>query len=213
LLFDSLLLATANRGKYEEFLEILPRGTVKELIFAPDLVSLNVEVNVEETGTTYAANACLKAQAWACTSGLPSLGDDSGIEVEALSWRPGIFSARVEDEGRLLATDDERNRWLLARMEGQKNRRARFVAALALAVPGEWTLVCEGICSGTLSQYGRGGKGFGYDPLFIPNGCDVSFGELPASVKNRISHRARAMRVLLDILEEKNFSIQGGNEL
>jgi XTP/dITP diphosphohydrolase len=219
LFFDSLLLATANRCKYEEFLEILPCGAVKKFIFAPDAALLNVaanveevnnveEMNVEETGSTYAANAYLKARAWACASELPSLGDDSGLEVEALSWRPGVFSARVRAGDRLLLTDDERNQWLLAQMEGRENRRARFVAALALAIPDGWALVCEGVCNGTLDRRERGARGFGYDPLFIPDGYDVSFGELSASVKNQISHRARAMRVLWDILEEKNFSIQ-----
>jgi XTP/dITP diphosphohydrolase len=151
---------------------------------------------VEETGSTYAMNAFLKAQAWALASGFPSLADDSGIEVEALSWAPGVRSARIVE-----GSDADRNRWLLSQMEqvDGDGRRARFVAAVALSVP-EWTVVCEGVCDGRLAKRETGAHGFGYDPLFIPDGCDVSFGELSSDVKNKISHRARAVQALVEIL-------------
>jgi XTP/dITP diphosphohydrolase len=223
LFLESLLLATGNRGKYEEFLELLPRHRVKELLFAPDWTRGRsfTPPEVEETGTTYAANAFLKARTWACASGLPCLADDSGLEVEALSRGPGVRSARVVE-----GTDADRNRWLLSQLEqvergkkqGKKqgdpntqnnpnNRRARFVAAVALSVPfspdrGEWTLVCEGVCNGRLGMLERGNGGFGYDPLFIPDGYDVSFGELPSAVKNKISHRAGALKNLLEIMNQ-----------
>jgi XTP/dITP diphosphohydrolase len=217
LLFESLLLATGNRAKHKEFLELLPSGVVGELLFAPDLWGRKTSENktLEETGTTYAMNAFLKAQAWARASGLPSLADDSGIEVEALSWRPGVRSARIVE-----GSDADRNRWLLSQMGEQDdgrahnrlvcNRRACFVAALALSVPfsperGEWTLVCEGVCDGRLGKRETGEHGFGYDSLFIPDGYDVSFGELPSSVKNKISHRAKALQALLEILTEFEF--------
>jgi XTP/dITP diphosphohydrolase len=199
LFFESLLLATGNRSKHKEFLELLPSGVTRELLFAPDAVGREM-FEVEETGTTYAMNAFLKARAWAAASGLPSLGDDSGIEVEALSWAPGIRSARIVE-----GSDADRNRWLLSRMAGQHGRRACFVAALALSVPfspsgGEWTMVCEGVCEGRLGQRETGGHGFGYDPLFIPDGYDVSFGELSSDVKNKISHRAKAVQALVELL-------------
>jgi XTP/dITP diphosphohydrolase len=190
-----LLIATANRGKYKEFSELLP-GV--ELVFAPDRVPLDVE----ETGSSYAANAVRKARAWAAAAGLPSLADDSGLEVEALGGRPGLRSARAAK-----GTDADRNRWLLAEMEslggGERGRRARFVAAVALSVPGQWTVVREGVCEGRLAEAETGSLGFGYDSLFIPDGFDASFGELPASVKNRISHRGRAVRALLEFLENR----------
>ena len=196
MLFDALLLATANRHKYEEFLRLLPCGLAGEFLYAPDVAPLEVE----ETGTTYAMNALLKAEAWARASGMPSLADDSGIEVEALSWAPGVRSARIVEGG-----DRDRLQWLVAKMEPFKEpsqRRAHFVAALALAVPGEWTAVCEGSCSGHLAHAPSGSRGFGYDPLFIPDGYAVSFGELPASVKDEISHRASALRTLRGILPQ-----------
>ena len=190
--FETLLLATGNRGKYREFLEILPRGAVKKLLFAPDAAA---ELHVEETGATYAMNAILKARAWAGASGLPSLADDSGVEAEALGWRPGVRSARIVE-----GSDRDRNRWLLSQMKGKTNRRICYVAAVALTIPNQWTLVCEGVCWGTLGSAEAGEGGFGYDPLFTPDGCDVSFGELPASVKNQISHRALAARALFGLL-------------
>jgi XTP/dITP diphosphohydrolase len=129
------------------------------------------------------------------------LADDSGLEVEALAWGPGIRSARVVE-----GADADRNRWLLSQMErAPDKRRARFVAAVALSVHfspegGKWTLVCEGVCNGRLGKLERGNEGFGYDSLFIPDGYDVSFGELPSAVKNKISHRARALKTLMEII-------------
>ena len=197
MFFESLLLATGNRHKYEEFLELLPREHVGKLIFASEVSLRGGYPDVEETGVTYAMNAVLKAQAWALASGLPSLADDSGIEVEALSWRPGIYSARAIE-----GSDADRNHWLLTQMKGQSDRRAHFVAAVALAIPEKWTIVCEGVVSGFLGEGETGVHGFGYDPLFIPDGYEISFGELPSSVKNKISHRARAVDSLFAILKE-----------
>ena len=198
-----MVLATGNRNKYDEFLELLPRGAVKNLIFAPELPGdfMNMP-EVEETGSTYVMNALLKALAWSAASGLSCLADDSGLEVEALEGRPGVRSARVPtaDGESFLSSDAERNRWLLACMDGRVDRRASFVAAVALSVPGEWALVCEGACGGRLSACEAGTHGFGYDPLFVPDGYNLSFGELPPYVKNRISHRARAVAALFDIL-------------
>ena len=199
--FDRLLLATGNRHKYGEFLELLPSWAMKNLIFAQDLPDVTAFVpEVEETGSTYVMNALLKAMAWSAAFGLPCLADDSGLEVEALGWEPGVRSARVSDGDRLLSSDAERNQWLLSCMENKTNRRARFVAAIVLYVPEEWALACEGTCDGRLSTREAGALGFGYDPLFVPDGYDVSFGELPSPVKNRISHRAAAMTALSDIL-------------
>ncbi|MDR1649063.1 MAG: non-canonical purine NTP pyrophosphatase [Synergistaceae bacterium] len=210
VLFESLLLATGNRGKYEEFLALLPGEVAGKLLFAPDIASSGVLPDVEETGTTYASNAVLKALAWAEASGFPCLADDSGIEVEALGWRPGLFSARAAP-----GTDADRNRWLLEQMARTDGRCARFVAAVALALPGRWTFVCEGVCNGRLGldiDTDEGGpRGFGYDPLFIPDGYDRSFGALPSELKNKISHRAEAVRALLAFLQSRGLhnGVQG----
>ena len=196
MLFETLLLATGNRGKYEEFRAMLPDSLAGRLLFAPEVGSLVVE----ETGDTYAVNAVLKARAWAEVSGLPSLADDSGLEVAALGGAPGVRSARIVE-----GSDEDRNRWLLSRMEGRHNRRARFVAALALSVPRGWTLVCEGECPGRIAEAPTGAGGFGYDPLFLPDGFSGSFADLPADAKNAVSHRAAALRGLLEIMTESRF--------
>lgn len=192
MFFESLLLATGNRGKYEEFRAILPESFVGSLLFAPEVGGLAVE----ETGGSYAMNAVLKAKAWAEASGLPSLADDSGLEVAALGGLPGVRSARIVE-----GTDEDRNRWLLSQMEGWGDRRARFVAALALSVPERWTLVCEGECPGRIAERPSGTGGFGYDPLFLPDGLGGSFADIPPETKNAVSHRAAALRALLQVLD------------
>lgn len=190
---ERLVLATGSRGKYREFAAMLPREVVGELIFAPKMA----QIEVEETGTCYAENARLKAQAWAWASGLPSLADDSGLEVEVLGGAPGVLSARI-----VPGPDQARNDWLLSRLEGRLDRRARFVAALALSVPDHWTLISEGECPGRIATAPEGKGGFGYDPLFLPDGLSASFAAIPPETKNAISHRAVALRNLLDILRQ-----------
>ena len=188
---ERLVLATGSRGKYREFAAMLPREVVGELIFAPKMA----QIEVEETGTCYAENARLKAQAWAWATGLPSLADDSGLEVDILGGAPGVLSARI-----VPGPDQARNDWLLSRLEGRLDRRARFVAALALAIPDRWTLIVEGECPGRIATAPEGKGGFGYDPLFLPDGLNASFAAIPPEMKNAISHRAAALRNLLEIL-------------
>lgn len=190
---ERLVLATGSRGKYREFAAMLPREVVGELIFAPEMA----QIEVEETGTCYSENARLKARAWAEASGLPSLADDSGLEVEALGGAPGVLSARI-----VPGPDQARNDWLLSRLEGRPDRRARFVAALALAIPDRWTLIAEGECPGRIATAPEGKGGFGYDPLFLPDGLNASFAAIPPEMKNAISHRAAALRNLLEILAQ-----------
>ena len=188
---ERLVLATGNQGKYEEFKAMLPHSLVNELVFAPELG----RIAVEETGKTYVDNALLKARAWAAASGLPGLADDSGIEADALGGAPGVHSARI-----VPGSDADRNDWLLSQLRGKADRRGRFVAALALVVPEEWTLVCEGKCPGRIAEAPAGCGGFGYDPLFVPDGFEVSFAELPPETKNAISHRAVALKRMLGVL-------------
>ncbi|MCR4819338.1 MAG: RdgB/HAM1 family non-canonical purine NTP pyrophosphatase [Fretibacterium sp.] len=191
MFFERLVLATGNRGKYREFLALLPSSFVGELVFAPELSKLAVD----ETGETYTENALLKARAWAAASGLPSLADDSGLEVTALGGAPGVHSARA-----VPGDDNARNAWLLSELGNREDRSARFVAALALVVPGGKEFVCEGVCPGRIAEAPSGAGGFGYDPLFLPDGFDASFADIPAETKNAISHRAAAIRTLLNIL-------------
>ena len=185
-----LIIATANKGKFAEF-EYLVRTYGKdfadEVIFAPEVSDLIVE----ETGETYTENATLKARAWAARSGLPCLADDSGLEVEALDGAPGLYSARVAGD---------KISWLLKSLKDSPNRRARFVASLALCEPGGAVLTSEGFCPGVIADAPRGSNGFGYDPVFIPDGFDKTFAELPNEIKNSISHRRLAFSNLISSL-------------
>ena len=192
----SLLLGTRNPGKVIEIVSVLADS-------GWSFSSLQEFPNVgeaEENFVTYAENAIAKAQFYATATGLCALADDSGLEVAALDGAPGVFSARYAGEH---ASDADRRALLLSELTriGDTARRARFVSAVAIARPdGEILNVSEGICDGTITLAPRGTGGFGYDPLFIPDGHDQTFAELPDTIKNRISHRARALVKTQDFL-------------
>jgi XTP/dITP diphosphohydrolase len=179
-----LVVATGNAGKVREYRELLaPTGF--------ELVAFDSEV--DEVGETYAENARLKAETASARSGLPSLGDDSGVEVEALDGFPGIRSARLGP------TQADRTAELLNRLEGKPRPwRARFVCALALSAPGSDTQLFEGECRGEIVPEWRGEAGFGYDPIFLVPGTGKTFGEMTPEEKRQYSHRARAVRALLE---------------
>jgi XTP/dITP diphosphohydrolase len=181
-----LIIATRNAHKLEEIQAILGRTglVIGSALDFPDLP------DVEETGSTFEENAALKALALATATGLPALGDDSGLEVDALDGAPGIYSARYAGEPVDYAAN---NRKLLAALNRSTNRRARFRTALALARPNGTLLYVDGRCEGVIATAPRGTAGFGYDPLFIPDGETRTFAEMPAAEKNLISHRARAL--------------------
>ena len=189
-----LVLATGNRGKRAELAELLaPHG-----LCLASLAEL-VEIALPEEGDDYAANAAAKAIAAAQATGLPALGDDSGIEVAALGGAPGPRSARYGGAG----LDDAGRSALLIRAvdaTGDPDRSARFVCVAALAWPDGAVTSAFGACRGRILGAPRGLGGFGYDPVFQPEGHDVSMAELPAAVKNRISHRARALAALAPAL-------------
>ena len=190
---DKIVIATGNAGKFKEFQE-MARGFVNELIFAPEIA----ELVVEETGRTYSENAMLKASAWAKCSGLPCLADDSGLEVNALDGAPGLFSARI-----VKGPNDNKVSWLLEALHDKhdkSDRAARFAASLALCVPDDYVLICEGFCYGTIANAPSGDNGFGYDPVFIPDGYDKTFAELDPAIKNSISHRYNAFKKLVTVL-------------
>ena len=186
---NTLLLGTRNPGKVIEITSILAGS-------GWSFSSLQEFPNVgeaEENFTTFKENAIAKAQFYASATGLCTLADDSGLEVAALNGAPGVFSARYAGAH---ATDADRRLLLLSELAktGDTDRRARFVAVVAIATPnGKVLNLSEGICEGTITHAPRGTGGFGYDPLFIPDGYDQTFAELPDTIKNQISHRARAL--------------------
>jgi XTP/dITP diphosphohydrolase len=181
-----LLIATGNRHKFQEIGAIL-RVPHLQLI---GLRELGPVPDVVEDGDTFEANAVKKAVTLARFSGLWTLADDSGLEVEALGNAPGVWSARYAGEP---ANDTANNAKLLANMQGRQDRRARFRCAIALADPRGTAHTVSGSCEGTLLAALRGAGGFGYDPLFVPEGYAVTYAELDPDVKNAISHRARAL--------------------
>lgn len=190
----TLVIASHNRGKVAEIADLLaPLGfAVKS---AGDLGL----PEPEETEDSFAGNAALKARAAADASGLAALADDSGLCVAALAGAPGIYSARW-------ARPAKDFRVAMARIErelnakGATDRAAKFVCALALALPGDGTEIFEGVVEGSLVFPPRGTNGFGYDPIFIADGMDITFGEMEPAAKHAISHRARAFEKLLAAL-------------
>ena len=184
-----VILASGNENKHGEFKELL-QGSKIELVYSHE------KFEVEENGNSFLSNALIKAKAWSQQTGLPSLADDSGIAVRALGWMPGIRSARIIE-----GTDNDRNEWLLAQLKGKEDRYAEYVAALALYdYESGRAIETEGRCVGEITGRASGNLGFGYDPLFIPSGYSKTFGELPAAVKLKISHRSIALYKLLYVV-------------
>jgi XTP/dITP diphosphohydrolase len=185
-----LVIASHNKGKVVEIRDLLKPLTI-DVVSAAELDL----AEPEETGGSFVANAELKARAAAGASGLPALADDSGLVVDALGGEPGIFSARWAGPKRDF-------RIAMARVErelnGNGNRRAHFTAVLSLCWPDGHCESFEGRVSGKLTWPPRGERGFGYDPIFIPDGHDATFGEMDPAKKHTISHRANAFRQLLD---------------
>jgi XTP/dITP diphosphohydrolase len=187
------VLATRNGHKLTELGALLQPHLVEPL---PDGIEMP-----PETGPTFAENALIKADAAARATGRTALADDSGIVVEALGGRPGIYSARYAGES---ATDQENLDKLLEELRGAEDRRAAYVCALALVDPAGRREVFEARCEGIITEHPRGNGGFGYDPAFVPEDLDPgderTMAELSPSEKDEISHRGRAARALLDRL-------------
>ena len=188
------VLATHNPGKLKEMGAILARFGV-EVVSPKDL---GLTVDVEETGTTFAENAMLKAKAICAAAHLPAIADDSGLCVDALNGGPGVYSARYGGEGL-----DDRGRYmlLLNNMRGQTTRAAHFACAIACAFPNGDTLTAEGRCDGTIAFAPMGEGGFGYDPVFFVPEKAKTFGQLTAEEKSAISHRGRALESFVEKLE------------
>jgi XTP/dITP diphosphohydrolase len=192
-----LVLASANAGKQREFAALLaPLGL--ELLQQSALAI----ASIAETGTTFEANALLKARHAARQSGLPALADDSGLEVDALDGRPGVWSARYAGPA---ASDDDNNARLLAELAGvppeRRGARYRCVLVLVRHAADAAPLMARGTWEGRIAVHPAGQSGFGYDPLFVPEGLERSAAELPVAQKNALSHRGKALAALLAQLE------------
>ena len=192
-----LLLGTKNRGKIAEATELLADVDGLELLAFTD----RPFSDVDETGDTFLANALLKARSISEETGLPVLSEDAGLEVDGLDGAPGVRSARFAGE----PVDYARNNvLLLEKLRGVFDRRARFVAVAALRLPDGQTFITTGALHGTITERLVGEGGFGYDPLFVPDGHAKTLAEMSLPEKNRISHRKRALTrmrpVLIDLL-------------
>jgi XTP/dITP diphosphohydrolase len=187
-----LLIATNNKGKIKELQDLLKDIGIELVTPA----QINLDLDVVEDGSTYAENASKKAIAFAQASGLISLADDSGLEVDALDGAPGLYSARYgSPDGHAVKLSDAERRALLIRNLQDKPRpwTARFHATIAIAVPSGEIHLAEGFCEGEIIPEERGAGGFGYDPVFLLSELGKTMAELSIEEKNRLSHRARAV--------------------
>jgi XTP/dITP diphosphohydrolase len=195
----TLVVATHNRGKLQEFRTLLAPANCRIL----SLDDLLIRNDHAETGASFAENARIKAVKYSSQTEYPMLADDSGLEVAALCGRPGIRSARYGGPG---ATDRDRIRQLLLELERTPgDRQARFVCALALAQNEALITETEGECRGEIALEPRGAHGFGYDPVFLFPELGRTYAELEPAVKNQVSHRARAVASLLQRLRSLDF--------
>ena len=181
------VLATHNPGKLREMSAIL--GELGVEVVSP--ADVGITVDVEETGTTFAENAMLKAKAICAAAGLPAIADDSGLCVDALNGGPGVYSARYGGEG---LDDKGRYMLLLNSMRGQTTRKAHFACAIACAFPNGDELTAQGQCDGAIAFAPMGEGGFGYDPVFLVPEKGKTFGQLTAEEKSAISHRGKALQ-------------------
>ncbi len=193
-----IVLASKNKNKVKELNEILD-GFDIEIVSVLEFPEVG---EIEETGKTFDDNARIKADITAQITKLPSLADDSGLEVDFLAGAPGVHSARFSGAG---ATDEKNNNLLLRKLSEvpTADRGANFTCVIALAIPGEKTVTFEGKCFGRILREKSGDAGFGYDPLFFSNDLQSSFAVASSSEKNKVSHRARALAKLKDYLVQR----------
>ncbi|HOJ00445.1 MAG TPA: RdgB/HAM1 family non-canonical purine NTP pyrophosphatase [Anaerolineaceae bacterium] len=192
-----LLIATTNLGKIKEIKSIL--SNIPAHLVTPAEIGLNLDV--DETGSSYRENAEIKALAFSRASQLPVLSDDTGLEVAALSGLPGIHSARFVNSPH--ASDGDRRKLLLEKLSAYPRPwKARFICVATLVIPGGSPISMEGECVGEIIPEERGEYGFGYDPLFLVQGTRKTMAELTLPEKNSISHRAKAVQALIPFLQE-----------
>ena len=189
----TLIFASNNAHKLSEI-----RNLLENIVEIQSLKDINLEGDIPETSDTLEGNATQKAEWIHSRIGQDCFADDTGLEVEALNGAPGVFSARYAGDGH----DSEANmQKLLKELDGKENRKAQFRTAICLIMNGEEYLF-EGIVKGEIIEEKRGGAGFGYDPIFVPEGYNLTFAELGNDIKNTISHRARAVEKLCSFLKE-----------
>lgn len=194
MMLEKLVLASRNPHKIEEMQQILkPLGI--EVLSTQDFPQL---IEVDEDQPTLEGNALKKARYVATETGLPALSDDTGLEVDALDGAPGVYSARFAGEN--VSYQDNVDK-LLSELEKKSNRKAQFRTVVALVNGGE-EYTFEGICEGEILREQRGEKGFGYDPVFQPDGYEQTFAELDSTEKNKISHRGRAVQKFVEFLKK-----------
>ena len=194
---NKLLIATNNKGKVKELQDLL-KDIGLELITPADI---NLNLEVEENGTTYAENAAKKALAFAHASGLVSLADDSGLEVDALDGAPGLYSARYHPKPG--ANDADRRAYMLENLRDKPHSwTAHFHATIAIALPDQDVQIVEGNCHGEIIPEERGDNGFGYDPIFLFPELNKTMAELSMDEKNRLSHRAKALMNAIPVLKK-----------
>ncbi len=193
-----ILAGTTNQHKIEEFTGMLGDLADKVVFVNPNTLRNFPELT--ENGTTFEENARQKAEQASAFADAAAMADDSGLEVLALDGAPGIYSARYAGED---ATNEQRITKLLNAMQGITDRRARFVCVIALAYRGEVVATFRGEVNGVIADAPKGTNGFGYDPVFIPEGYTKSFGELGEDVKSQISHRAHAFAQTCDFIREE----------
>ena len=192
----TFVLATANPGKIKEMRDILS-GMGIDVVTRKDL---GIELDVDETGTTFAQNALLKADAICKASGLPAIADDSGLIVEALDGEPGLYSSSYGGEE---LSAEQRCAYLLEKMQNKEQRSAKFVCTIVCSFPDDMPLIAEGECRGEIIAEQRGINGFGYDPIFLVPGTNKTMAELSSNEKNQISHRGEALRSFVRLLNER----------
>lgn len=184
-----LVLATRNKGKVKEIKDKLKKYPV-EIVSLQDYPHIS---EIKENGKSFLENAVLKATIVSRYTNLPTLADDSGLEIEYLGGMPGIYSARWGKN------DQERIETVLQQLQGvsEEQRKALFICIMSLVIPGNTVYTAQGVCCGKIALFPQGGSGFGYDPIFIPDGYKLTFAQLGEEVKNRISHRAMALQKII----------------
>jgi len=190
------VLASENPGKIVEMRKLLSVPGI-EIVSRKEL---DIDMVVDETGGTFYENALIKAKAICNASRLPAIADDSGLEVDALGGNPGVYTSSFGGEG---LDDSERCDFLLDKLRDTEHRNAKFVCYIVCVFPDGEIISSNGECKGVIAKAPRGAGGFGYDPVFIAEGMDATMAELDEEIKNRISHRGKALESFVRIIESK----------
>ncbi len=201
---EKILVATTNKGKLKEFRKLFSEFGIEIL----SLDDMPEKISVEETGTTFLENAIQKAKTYALHYKIPTIAEDSGLEIDALVGYPGVYSARfysIEEFGGVEPVEDSKDKAnikkVLRLMEGVEDRKARFVSVVVFYMPRDFGLWAEGYCYGEITQEPIGEGGFGYDPIFKPEGYEKTMAQMTPEEKNAISHRGKAVKKLINLLK------------